>query len=102
MNSEPQHTTPLNCEMGPYSSAMWTLYQQDCTFSRAPATVQRSESGRALGGDGEGALESDANAPEGAFLEETADQGDTVRHAAWGRKLWQRIFRIGSPVRAGL
>src|SRR5260370_3428602 len=61
-----------------------------------------SERGRALGGDGEGALESDADAPEGAFLEETADQGDAVGHAARGRELWKGIFRIGSPVRAGL
>src|SRR5216684_9048429 len=61
-----------------------------------------SERGRALGGDGEGALESDADAPEGAFLEETPDQGDAVGHAARGRELWKGIFRIGSPVRAGL
>src|SRR5216683_181295 len=61
-----------------------------------------SERGRALGGDGEGALESDADATEGAFFEETADEGDAVRHAARGRKFWERIFRIGSPVRAGL
>src|SRR5260370_40135834 len=61
-----------------------------------------SERGRALGGEGEGARESDADAPKGAFLEETADQGDAVGHAARGRELWKGIFRIGSPVRAGL
>src|SRR6266849_8429752 len=58
----------------------------------------RSERGRALCGDGEGALEGDADAAEGAFLEETTDQGDAVRHAARWRKLWERVLGIGCPV----
>jgi hypothetical protein len=37
------------------------------------AAVGGSERGRAFGGDGEGALEGDAGAAEGAFLEEAAD-----------------------------
>ncbi len=59
------------------------------------------EGGRALVGDCEGALKSDADAAEGAFLEEAADQGDAVGHAAWGRKFWQGIFRVGRPVGTG-
>src|ERR1700674_2747040 len=59
-----------------------------------------SEGGWALIGDGEGALEGDADAAEGAFLEEAADQGDAMGHAARGRKFWQRVMRIGGPVGA--
>jgi hypothetical protein len=59
-----------------------------------------SETGRTLVGDSEGLLEGNADATQGAFLEEAADQGDAVGHAARGRKLWQRIFRIRGPVRA--
>src|ERR1700731_1992779 len=60
------------------------------------------EGGRALVGDGEGALQADADAAEGAFLEAAADQGDAVGLAAGGRKFWERIFWIGGPVRARL
>src|SRR5438132_8873567 len=68
------------------------------SISRGPPRG-RSEGGRALGGDCEGALEGDADAAECAFLEEAADQGDAVRHAARWRKLGQRILRIGRPIR---
>src|SRR5438132_12916346 len=71
------------------------------SISRGPPRG-RSEGGRALGGDSEGALEGDADAAECAFLEEVADQGDAVRHTARWRKLGQSILRIGRPVRTSL
>ena len=63
----------------------------------APRKLLRvgSEGRRALGGDGEGALEGDAGAAEGAFFEEAADERDAVRHPALGVELRQRVLGIG-------
>src|SRR5260370_39916301 len=63
-------------------------------------SLGESEGGRALVGDGEGAFEGDADAAEGAFVEEAADEGDAVGDAARRRKFWERIFGIGGPVGA--
>src|SRR5712664_3090840 len=76
----------------------WTA--RASTSKNKPRGADQSEGGRALVGDGEGALEGDADAAESAFVEEAADQGDAVGHAARGRKFWQGIFRIGGPVGA--
>ncbi len=55
-----------------------------------------SEGGRALGGDGEGALEGDADAGECAFFEKAADQGDAVGHAARGENFGRGFFGSGA------
>jgi len=59
------------------------------------------ERGRALGGDGEGAFEGDADAAEGAFFEEAADESDAVRNAARGRNFGEDFWGRG-PNRNGL
>src|SRR5712664_1212075 len=75
----------------------WTA--RASTSKNKPRGADQSEGGWALVGDGEGALEGDADAAESAFVEEAADQGDAVGDAARGRKFWERIFGIGGPVR---
>src|SRR5882762_9076245 len=83
-------------------SLRWPAF--DCQGKHFQKYTQRSgsERGWALVGDGEGALQGDADAAEGAFFEEAAYEGDAVGHAARGRKFWERIFWIGGPVRTRL
>src|SRR6266481_7787821 len=52
--------------------------------------------------DGESALECKPDASESALVEELPYQSNAVGHAARGREFWERIFRIGGPVRARL
>lgn len=55
-----------------------------------------------LGGDGEGAFQSDADAAEQSFVEEAANQSDAVRNAARRGKFGQRMLRVGRPIGARL
>src|ERR1017187_10705697 len=57
---------------------------------------------RALGSYIKGALESRAGTSQRALIEEAADEGDAVRHAAGWRKLGQRAGGVGRPIAACL
>src|ERR1035441_741066 len=57
---------------------------------------------RALGSYIKGALESQAGTGERALIEEAADEGDAVGHAAGWRKLGQRAGGVGRPIAARL
>src|SRR5205085_10391560 len=73
------------------------------SFSYPPdRSHSNSEAGWPLGGNIEGALQSQPGSSDGAFIEQASDQRDAVRHAAGRREFGERVRGVGSPIAARL
>src|SRR5262249_31784801 len=86
--------------LGTASTARCGLISRFCCDPGA--RWRRLESGRVVGGDGEGAFESSTDTAESAFVKETADQRYAMRNTAGRHKFGQGMLRVWRPIRARL